>query len=225
MLADTGARISELAALSWQQVNIATDPASIDITYNIVAKKLKDDEPIGHHRIPSTKTDSSRRSINISPTTAEALRVWHAEQKLKLGQKNTLRLVFCRDNGTITNAEMIWKNLMRPMMRELELEVNRDPITGKRLLKGNGHGRMITKWVPLVTAHTFRHTVATLLLSEGMSPVDVSKRLGHASIDVTLRVYGHAIKGNSEALALRMEEHMLGKRLKQRKKKSGRRSA
>lgn len=50
--------------------------------------------------------------------------------------------------------------------------------------------------------HDLRHTHASWLLQEGVPIFVVSRRLGHASIDVTTRVYGHITpQGQKEALA------------------------
>jgi len=42
-----------------------------------------------------------------------------------------------------------------------------------------------------VTFHGLRHTHASQLISEGVDIVTVSKRLGHAKPDITLRIYAH----------------------------------
>ena len=42
--------------------------------------------------------------------------------------------------------------------------------------------------------HSTRHTFASLLLSQGASPVYVKEQLGHSSIQITVDVYGHWIK-------------------------------
>jgi integrase len=39
--------------------------------------------------------------------------------------------------------------------------------------------------------HDLRHTHASCLIAAGYSIKAVSRRLGHSSIDVTLRVYAH----------------------------------
>jgi integrase len=39
--------------------------------------------------------------------------------------------------------------------------------------------------------HDLRHTAASLLVAEGLNVVFVSRQLGHASPDITLRVYAH----------------------------------
>ena len=45
-----------------------------------------------------------------------------------------------------------------------------------------------------ITIHALRHTHASILLYEGVSISSISRRLGHASMDVTQRVYLHTIK-------------------------------
>jgi len=44
------------------------------------------------------------------------------------------------------------------------------------------------------TLHALRHTHASMLLSEGLSIQYVSKRLGHANIEITWRVYSHLLE-------------------------------
>lgn len=44
--------------------------------------------------------------------------------------------------------------------------------------------------------NVMRHTTATLLLSSGMNPVAVSRRLGHAKVSTTLDQYGHCLPGD-----------------------------
>jgi integrase len=46
--------------------------------------------------------------------------------------------------------------------------------------------------------HDLRHTHATQLLKVGAHPKVVSKRLGHASIGITLDTYSHVMPGMQE---------------------------
>ena len=46
-----------------------------------------------------------------------------------------------------------------------------------------------------ITFHSLRHFHATLALQQHQNPVVVSKRLGHASVSMTLDIYGHTIPG------------------------------
>jgi len=45
--------------------------------------------------------------------------------------------------------------------------------------------------------HDIRHTFASLLLSNGESPVYVKEQLGHSSIQMTVDTYGHLIPGSN----------------------------
>lgn len=53
----------------------------------------------------------------------------------------------------------------------------------KELIKGNQ--------LPHITMHGLRHTYASMLIAEGVPVSEVSAQLGHASVDITLRVYTH----------------------------------
>lgn len=44
-----------------------------------------------------------------------------------------------------------------------------------------------------ITFHGLRHTHASILLYEGVSPIAISKRLGHGSLSVTMDIYSHVI--------------------------------
>lgn len=49
-----------------------------------------------------------------------------------------------------------------------------------------------------LTSHAFRHTHASMLIHEGLNIYYISKRLGHSSIDITLKDYGHLLKETYE---------------------------
>lgn len=48
--------------------------------------------------------------------------------------------------------------------------------------------------IPRISIHSLRHTHASILIAEGVSPLTISKRLGHASTEVTQKVYIHLTK-------------------------------
>ena len=63
---------------------------------------------------------------------------------------------------------------------------------------------------PAVTWHSLPHTHASQLLRSGVDVVTVSKRLGHAKPDITLRVYSHLMPGADAAAAAVMEKALAG---------------
>jgi len=48
--------------------------------------------------------------------------------------------------------------------------------------------------MPEVTFHALRHTHASQLIDAGVDVVTISKRLGHAKPDITLRTYAHLFR-------------------------------
>jgi len=46
---------------------------------------------------------------------------------------------------------------------------------------------------PLVTLHGLRHTCASIMLMRGVPLTVVSRRLGHADVNITARVYAHLV--------------------------------
>ena len=54
--------------------------------------------------------------------------------------------------------------------------------------------------------HDLRHTHASLLLAEGVHAKVVSERLGHASIQITMDLYGHVMAGIQQEAAVKLSE-------------------
>lgn len=57
-----------------------------------------------------------------------------------------------------------------------------------------------------IVLHDLRHSHATLLINNGVNIVAVSKRLGHASVDITMKVYAHLLKESDDALVAKLDE-------------------
>jgi integrase len=58
--------------------------------------------------------------------------------------------------------------------------------------------------------HGLRHTHASRLLAAGMDVLTISRRIGHASPEITLRAYGHLLS-NSDAWAADIMEATFSK--------------
>jgi len=60
-----------------------------------------------------------------------------------------------------------------------------------------------------VTFHILRHCHASALIKDGIDVVSVSKRLGHSSPVITLKVYAHLFGDGSEDRVAEAIERML----------------
>jgi integrase len=59
--------------------------------------------------------------------------------------------------------------------------------------------------------YDLRHTHASLLIAEGVHPKKIAERLGHASIKLTMDLYGHLFERSDKEPADRMQK-MFGDR-------------
>jgi integrase len=129
-------------------------------------------------RIKPTKTKRTRL-ISLSDTTVEMLkehRTVQEENRRLFGPdyRKDLDLVFCDPQG----------NYLKP-----------DSITAKVSLIAKQAG------FKAVGIHTLRHSHASELLSDGVPLPAVSKRLGHADVYTTAKVYAHALPKDDTAAA------------------------
>ena len=60
----------------------------------------------------------------------------------------------------------------------------------------------------IVTFHGLRHTQGTEQLNAGVPSAIVSKRLGHSTIEITHRIYYHALLDHQEK-AVEVAEHLI----------------
>ena len=72
-----------------------------------------------------------------------------------------------------------------------------------------------------VTLHVLRHSHASQLLSKGAPLPVVSKRLGHASPNITLGIYAHALEADEVAAATIWNDAMAGVIEEDRKRNLG----
>ena len=54
------------------------------------------------------------------------------------------------------------------------------------------------KGLPHINPHAFRHTAASVLISQGTDVVTVSKMLGHAKVSTTEDIYSHVIEESKQ---------------------------
>ena len=153
-LYNTGCRIGEALALTWNDIDLKKQKITINKS---MTKKAKG-KPF---EITTPKNLSSNRNIDISKKLTETLKEYKAWQKEN-----------CQDTTFVFGGN-------RPF--------------AKTTLERNFNEAIKKSEVPKITIHGFRHSCASLLISQGASIVAVSKRLGHKNIEQTLNTYSHML--------------------------------
>ena len=117
------------------------------------------------------KTEKSKRYIVLPAETMDLFRQyhkWQMEERLRLGAYFIDRdFVFTQDNGEPLHPDSV-TNYLTKFSRKYNL--------------------------PHITAHAFRHTMASILYYHGVDSVSVSRRLGHAQVSTTANIYAHIIE-------------------------------
>jgi integrase len=167
----TGMRRGELMALKW---------GNVDLLANVIrVRKSLEQTKAGGLRFKVAKTKAGRRNITLPDIVVETLRD-HRRQQLEL--RVALGL------GKLSDDALVFPDNLEGAPR------SPNAITKAWAAAAEALG------VPDVTLHGLRHTHASQLIDAGVDIVTISKRLGHASPNVTLQVYAHLFK-NSDAKA------------------------
>ena len=64
--------------------------------------------------------------------------------------------------------------------------------------------------LPKIRFHDLRHTYASLLIDQGQYPKYIQAQLGHSSINMTMDIYGHLMKGVNRKAASCLGRAVLG---------------
>jgi integrase len=168
----TGLRAGEQLALEWGDIDWKGKFLSVERSYDRV-----------HRKVVPTKTKKHRR-IDLSDELLEALETL---------RKDRLKAWFSRDKSELVEADL-WddvQNLPKVIFsNESGGYIDRVNLVGHhflRCLKNAGLKRR--------RYHDLRHTFASLLLTAGAPIAYVSEQMGHSSIELTVKRYGHLIPG------------------------------
>ena len=186
---DTGARMGELFALRWEDVDL--ESGSITIRYTL-------EELRGYPRLKEPKTTKSRRRIQLSAHTTGVLRE-HRERMAKEGYASSSHPIFCDTRGGWLRRSNMIRNALKPILKRTN-----EKIVGLSREQGEG-----PKALPQIRFHDLRHTCATLLLMADENVKVVSERLGHSTIQMTLDTYSHVLPTMQQRAAEKMNG-MLG---------------
>jgi integrase len=168
---DSGARLGELLALSWPDVDFAE--GAVRLHRSVSQKRLPGDDR--KLRFDTPKSNKSR-TLELDAATIAALRDLRDRQK---------------DEQVADVGKLVFRRPTPLGFQPWRLDVTTHVF--QRLSKEAKVSRM--------PFHYLRHCCASWLLGAGMDVVAVSERLGHWSPTLTLNTYAHAIPGRQALLA------------------------
>jgi integrase len=168
----SGMRLSEVLALRWSRVGL--DRKVIE-----VREALEQTKAHGIRFKPS-KSKAGRRYITLPDVLVEVLRE-HRKAMLELWMQP--------GRGRLPDNALLFATVEGE-----PLSPNAQSAAWADFAESIG--------MPEVTFHALRHTHASQLIDAGVDIVTISKRLGHAKPDITLRTYAHLLrKDDSKAAA------------------------
>ena len=149
----TGLRSAEAHGLKWKH---------IDFVRGLILVR----ETFYAGRTESTKTDGSRRDLEVSNVVIEALHRRRAQFK---GSDAEIadQYVFCTRFGRPIDNTNFNDRVWKPLLRNLNLAYRRP--------------------------YQMRHTCATLWLAAGENPQWIAKQLGHSTTEMLFRTYGRYV--------------------------------
>jgi integrase len=185
----TGMRQGEMLGLQWSDVDLDNRKITIFRALHRTKRRHDDSDPTAWFTLRQPKTQGSRRTIEIPEVTAEALR---RHRDLQNGLKSVAgsswheqKLLFTTKFGTPVDTSNVLHDFQRILKR--------------------AH-------MQKMRFYDLRHTHASLLIGEGVHPKKIAERLGHASIKLTMDLYGHLFEGSDRESAERMQR-IFGARL------------
>lgn len=152
------------------------------ITVNKTAVRIKEKQTL-----QTPKTKNSKRVISIDPTTLSILKSWKKDQ-IKIYFKNGKHFEG-EENFIFTNKWGDWVHIHN-FIRYF-----------KRFMADH-------KLKP-ITPHGLRHTHASLLFSAGVEPKNISDRLGHSTVQITLDLYTHITEEQRSDTVDKLLEYMV----------------
>jgi integrase len=160
-----GLRSSELRGFIWPDVDLA----AAHLTVSQRADRWND--------IGAPKSDAGHRTIPVGPTMIGILKRW----KLRCPPSAT-RLMFPNGKG-----KPMSQHSTITLFLAVQIEAGLALDTGKVDAKGN------TIWKPRYGLHCLRHAAASAWIRQGIDLKRLQVWIGHATIQLTIDLYGHLI--------------------------------
>lgn len=191
LLYHTGMRIGEVLGLCWEDIDFEHQALFIR------RQRVRDRQTKGE-RLTLPKTKTSIRKLFLPGYLLDLL---HEQQQLQEDREAAAgKSYFICSEDADGIVSVCSKNLPSPQNRIRLVCIRKD---GKPVNRSS-FGLMMKKHG--LNSHSFRHTQATRLVADGLSPVDVAARLGHSTVQMTLGTYSHSTEDRQKEIADRLEE-------------------
>ncbi len=188
---NTGMRIGEICALTWEDIDFKTKKIRVNKTLSY--RKLEGDEKKTFH-IGPPKTTTSNREIPISSACEKALKKQFilrnnimSSHKVK-PLKGFEDILFVSRNG--------WPLCDQTIIDALDRIVN-------EINYSRDEGEQFQRLSP----HCFRHTFATRCFEAGIPPKTVQILLGHATLDMTMNLYTHVLEDKKDEALVALNDY------------------
>jgi integrase len=193
----TGLRASELRGLRWSDVDLKRGELHVRQRADALNK------------IGRPKSEAGERTVPLPPTLVRTLREWRLACP-----RGELGLVFPTSRGKVQTRSMIAKRGLGPA--QLAAGITAPVLDGSGRPTKNREGEPILK-AKYPGLHTLRHFYASWCINRRVDgglelpPKMVQERLGHATITMTMDIYGHLFpRGDDGAELAEAEQALLG---------------
>lgn len=163
--------------------------ADVDLRARVLRVRWTRTERRGGSELTQPKTSASRRAVALPAFVVAALRRQRAREAAK-ARRAGLRLERTDPVFTTRSRRPYWTS---QLYQELKF-------------------RLQKLGLPKMRYHDLRHTAASLMLAEGVSPRTVMEMLGHRNLAVTMMIYGHVNLRHQHVAAAVVDRALAGRR-------------
>lgn len=182
----TGCRLGEIMGLTWNDIDLQRKIIQIN--------KASQHLPRVGNYIKAPKTDSSVRRIAVTTSLIELLEAFRNEQLSDIGKMGDLW------EGAPLDSNGLYYGRLFVKLNGLPMYTNHPSKWFRIFLADNN--------LPHIRFHDLRHLSGSILISEGVDALTVSRRLGHAQTSTTLNIYGHVLEGTDSTAADTLDKHI-----------------
>ena len=190
----TGLRISELRGLRWDDVDLKRSELHV---------RQRADR---YNKIGPPKSKAGRRVVPLPPTLVSEFRKW------KLACPNgEMGLVFPAADGRVESYVNVTRHALEPTLFAAKVTARAKNEDGTSKQDEDGEPIIVAKY----GWHSLRHFYASWCINRKVDgglelpPKMVQQRMGHASIAITMDVYGHLFPSTDDGAELAAAERTL----------------